>query len=82
MDKTQVITLMAFETVSEAEIYRSLLEDAGIKVLIENDILAGMLPTGGGLLKVRLFINKEDEEMARKILAAKFDKKEFSELTR
>lgn len=82
MDNTQIITLMSFETVGEAEIYRALLEDAGIKVLTENDIIAGMLPTGGGLLKVRLFINREDEPLARKILAAKFDKKEYEALSK
>lgn len=81
MDNTQVITLMTFDTYGEAEVYRALLESAGVKALVENDILAGMFPTTEGLLKVRIFINKEDEKKAREILAAKFDEQEYAEQT-
>lgn len=81
IEKTQIITLMAFDTVGEAEVYHALLESAGITSIVENDLLAGMLPTGGGLLKVRININKDDEARAREVLAAKFDREEYAQET-
>ncbi len=82
MDETRIITLMSFDNVGEAEIYHALLESAGIRSVVQNDFIAGILPAGeGGMLRINLNINQQDEAEARRVLAAKFDKEDFDEQT-
>lgn len=72
LNETRVATLMTFDTVGEAEVIRALLESAGVHALVQNDILAGMFPTGS-MLKVRLYVLEDDLPKAREVLGAKYD---------
>lgn len=73
---TRAVTLMMFDTGWEAEIYRALLESAGVKAMLQNDILAGILPLNS-VIRVRLYVLEEDLARAKEIIASHFDKEEF-----
>ncbi len=79
MNQSDVVTLMRFNSVGEAEIVKTLLESAGITAVLQNAVVASVLPVYGGMLDIRLVVAREDEKKARQILGARFDEQEFEE---
>ena len=75
MEKSEVVTLMHFNSLGEAEIMKSLLESAGVECVLQDDLNAMVLPMT--LVDVRLVVARKDEKRAQEILAAGFDKQEF-----
>lgn len=78
----KVVTIMTFGSAMEAEIYRSLLESAGIAAQLQNDLATQVLPSLGELVSVKLLVAEEDEARAREVLSAKFDAEEFKRETK
>ena len=77
MKDREVVTLGRFSSSEEAEIYRSLLEGAGVNVMTVGEFVNNIYPMGSSWAGVELRVAPEDEKLAREILAAKFDKEEF-----
>ena len=83
MDNSKTATLMHFNQVGTAEIYKSLLEANGIRASLNNDIIHSILPIGAtNTLSILLIVLEEDAAKAREILSADFDKEEFAKETR
>ena len=78
-DKKRVVSVGSFGSVMEAQIYKALLESAGIQSRMQNDIAAQVMPAYGNLMEVYLLVAEEDEAKAKEVLKAKFDKEEFKE---
>ena len=72
-----VVTLRKFSTSGEASIYASLLEGAGINVMLVGEYVNDIYPIGDSWAGIELRVAPEDEKQAREILSAKFDKDEF-----
>ncbi len=72
-----VVTLGRFFTLEEAEIYRSLLEGAGIKAMTVGEFINNIYPVGASWAGVELRVAPRDEAKAREILNARFDRHEF-----
>lgn len=68
---------MSFNSVMEAQLYKALLESAGIPARMQNDIAAQVMPAYGALMQVNLLVAEEDQKKAREVLGAKFDIDEF-----
>ncbi len=77
MKEQGVVTLGRFSTAEEAEIYRSLLESAGIRAMITGEYVNTIYPIGSSWAGVELRVAPQDEALARELLAAGFDRKEF-----
>lgn len=80
-DKSKVIAIKSFNSVTEAQIFKALLESAGVQARMQNDVAAQVLPAYGNLMQVNLLVAEEDEAKAREILAAKYDKDEVKQGT-
>lgn len=76
-DKSKVVSVMSFNSVMEAQLYQALLESAGVRAHLQNDIATQVYPPIGMLLPVNILVAEEDQEKAREILGAKFDIDEF-----
>lgn len=81
MENGNVAVIRTFNSVTEAQLYKALLESAGIQTRMRNDITAQVLPAYGGMLGVELLVSSEDEQRAKEILAAKFSEEEFDKET-
>lgn len=82
MKDANAVVIRTFGSVSEAQLYKALLESAGIPARMKNDIAAQVLPAYGGMMEVDLLVSAENEKKAKEILAARFDEKEFAEETK
>jgi hypothetical protein len=73
-DNLDLVSVASFDTFSEAEVARSLLEAEGIEVVMQDQPLASLLPpvalASGGLT---LLVAPEEAERAREVLAAPDD---------
>lgn len=76
-DNKKVISVMSFNSVMEAQLYKALLESAGIAARMQNDIAAQVIPAYGTLMEINLLVAEEDQKRAREVLGAKFDIDEF-----
>ena len=76
-DKSKVAAVMSFNSVMEAQLYKALLESAGIQARMQNDLAAQVIPAYGALMQINLLVAEEDQKKAREILGAKFDIDEF-----
>lgn len=81
MENKEAVVIKKFNSLNEAQLYKALLESAGVMTRMRNDITAQVLPAYGGMMEVELLVSAEDEQKAREILAAKFDEEEFAEGT-
>jgi hypothetical protein len=79
MDKSEIVIIKKFSSIGEAEVYKALLESAGINAELNHDVMASVMPAFGGLLDVELVVAAADEKRAKEVLHAKFDKEEFAE---
>jgi hypothetical protein len=77
MKEKGVVTLERFSTAEQAEIYRALLESAGIRVMITGEYVNTIYPIGSSWAGIELRVAPADEALAREILAARFDRNEF-----
>ncbi|HTN52709.1 MAG TPA: DUF2007 domain-containing protein [Anaeromyxobacter sp.] len=70
-DELDLVAIASFETLSEAEVARSLLEAEGIEAVFRDQPLASLLPpvafANGGLT---LLVAPDDAERARDVLAS------------
>jgi hypothetical protein len=69
MTDTDLVVVLAFSTLSEAEMAKSALESAEIDAIIQGDSVGGMRPhmawsTGG----FKLLVRAEDEPAAQQVL--------------
>lgn len=78
-DSKKVVSVMSFNSVIEAQLYKALLESAGIQARMQNDIAAQVVPAFGSLMEINLLVAEEDEAKAKEIVAAKFDIDKFKE---
>lgn len=76
MEKNDLVVLMTFARVNDAELHRSLLESAGIEAYVLDEFMGTVFPVGGDL-EVRLAVAGKNEKKAREILAADFDHESF-----
>lgn len=76
-DTKKVVSVMSFNSVMEAQLYKALLESAGIYSRMQNDLAAQVMPAFGSLMQVNLLVAEEDQRKAREIIGAKFDIDEF-----
>lgn len=76
-DKSKVVSIMSFNSVMEAQLYKALLESAGVTARLQNDIATQVYPPIGIILPVNILVAEEDQVRAREILGAKFDIDEF-----
>ncbi len=76
-DKSKVVSVMSFNSVMEAQLYKALLESAGVQACMLNDLAAQVVPAYGSLMQINLLVADEDQKKAREILGAKFDIDEF-----
>ena len=82
MDKTKVVTLMRFNVLGKAEVYKTLLEANGIRAVLTHDMIQSILPLGtAGASAIELIVLEEDVARAREILDAHYDEMEFAEET-
>lgn len=77
MGNSKIVTLKTFNTLGEAEIMKSFLDSAGVNNVLVNDVLSSVLPVDS-FARVRIEVAEEDLELARGIIAAKFDKGELA----
>ena len=68
MNDENLIVLRVYDSVSEAEGHRSLLEGEGIWSMIRNEIMSALYPTG--VIPAQLIVRPEDKERATEILEA------------
>ena len=80
-DTKKVISVMSFNSVMEAQLYKALLESAGIPARMQNDLAAQVMPAYGALMQINLLVAEENQKKAREILGAKFDIDEFHRQT-
>lgn len=76
-DTRKVVSVMSFNSVMEAQLYKALLESAGVETRMQNDLAAQVMPAFGSLMQVNLLVAEEDQRKAREIIGAKFDIDEF-----
>lgn len=76
-ERGEVVSVMSFNSVMEAQLYKALLESAGIAARMQNDIAAQVIPAYGTMMEINLLVASEDEVQARRIMGAKFDIDEF-----
>lgn len=78
MENVNVIKLISFDSLGEAEIIKALLEASGVRCSLSHDTIQTVLPyLTSGVDPIELLIAEPDEELAREILNAKFDQNEF-----
>lgn len=69
LDDKPLVAIASFETLSEAEVAKSLLEAEGIAVAVRDEPLASLLPpiamANGGLM---LLVSEDEAERAREVL--------------
>lgn len=68
---------MSFNSLNEAQLYVALLESAGVRAMLQNDIATQVYPPIGMMLPVNILVAEEDQQRAREILGAKFDIDDF-----
>lgn len=64
-DETMVV-LAEYNTVTEAEISKSMLDSAGIWATIRNEYMSAIYPTG--VMPAQVIVRSEDLERARQLL--------------
>jgi len=83
MDNRKVVTLMRFNVLGKAEVYKTLLEANGIRASLTHDMIHSVLPLGtSGALSIELVVLEENAARAQEILDAHYDEAEFAEETR
>lgn len=76
MKESGFTDLMNFNNYGEAVVYKSLLESNGIECQLFDVLMSGILPMAGDSMMIRLVVPAEQADIARKILAASFQKEE------
>ncbi len=66
----------------EAQLAEALLESAGIECSLIHDTIVSVLPLQSEMVEVELCVAEQDAARAEEIINARFDRKEFEELTR
>lgn len=80
MEENKAVAIVkSFNSVAEAQLYKALLESAGVAARMQNDIAAQVIPAYGALMQVNLLVAVEDEGKAKEILSAGFDIAQFEE---
>lgn len=79
MDRSKIVVLKRFTSAEEAELFKALLGANGIESALLNATASGVLPIQTDLMEVELAVNEKDAKLARQILNADFDHKEFEE---
>jgi len=77
MEEKGLVTLGRFSSAGELAIYQSLLEANGIRVFVTGEYTNDVYPMGETWASIDLQVAAEDEQQAREILTAGFDKEEF-----
>ena len=72
MESDNLVTVMKFADVNEAEMAKSLLEAEGIICYLRNEFSASVLPLGGDI-DVEVVVAQRDVESATKLLNAMFE---------
>lgn len=75
--QNEAVVVATYLSVNEAQIFKALLESAGVPARMQNDIAAQIIPAYGDMMQVNLLVSPDDLEKAREILSAGFDQKEF-----
>lgn len=83
MENVNVVTLVRFDSLGEAEIVKGLLESNGVNCELMHETIQTVLPyLTSGVDPIELVVAEPDVERAREILAAKFDQQEFDDLSK
>ncbi|MCD8185547.1 MAG: DUF2007 domain-containing protein [Rikenellaceae bacterium] len=80
MDHSVLITVKRVNSQSEAEIFRTLLEENGIRTALLGEIVHDILPLET-LAPIKIKVAAEDAQRAREILESGFDECDFREQT-
>lgn len=75
----EAVIVASYNSVNEAQLFKALLESAGVETRMQNDITAQVLPAYGGMMQVNLLVSPDDEARAKEILEAGFDEKKFEQ---
>lgn len=67
MSEQRMVVVAEYNTITEAEIGKSMLESAGIRAEIRNEFMSATLPVG--IMPAQLMVSNELEEEARILLA-------------
>ncbi len=76
MERDDLVVVMTFNRVNNAEMHQALLASAGVQSYLLDENMGVALPVGG-MLQVRLAVASKDEKRAREVLSADFDHEEF-----
>ncbi|MCC8035498.1 MAG: DUF2007 domain-containing protein [Rikenellaceae bacterium] len=76
MDDNRIV-IGSFNSLEEAQIYKSLLESAGVEAHLQHDLAAQTLPVYGDMMDVGLTVNRDDQQRALEVLDASFDQDDF-----
>lgn len=68
MDETMVV-IRSYNTITEAEIAKSMLASGGIHAEIRNEYMSTLYPTG--ILPAQIVVRSEDEQAARDLLSVR-----------
>ncbi|MEO0289468.1 MAG: DUF2007 domain-containing protein [candidate division WOR-3 bacterium] len=68
--------LVEFDNKIEAEIVKSLLESNGMKIYLSTDDAYGYYPSFDFERKIKLFVLKEDYEIAKNIISKDYENKD------
>ncbi|MCC8019114.1 MAG: DUF2007 domain-containing protein [Rikenellaceae bacterium] len=75
--QNEAVVVATYLSVNEAQIFKALLESAGVPARMQNDIAAQIIPAYGDMMQVNLLVSPDDVEKAQEILSAGFDRKQF-----
>ncbi len=66
MEKETLVVVAQYNSVTEAEIDKSLLDDAGIRSTIRNEYMSAIYPVG--VMPAQLVVSSREAERARELL--------------
>jgi len=69
MLENTLVVVRSYNSITEAEIARSILASGGIEASIRNEYMSTLYPTGA--LPAQLVVRSEDEAAAREMLAVR-----------
>lgn len=67
MRNDDLILLAEYNTAFEAEMAKSMLENAGIEAVIEDDLMSSIYPTG--IIPTKLLVREADARQAQQLIA-------------
>jgi hypothetical protein len=68
-DKTKLVVVKKSKTVENATLVKQLLEDNGIRSAFWDENMAAVFPSIETLFPVKIVVNEQDAEKAKKIIA-------------